>query len=122
MMKYIKHRKSLASESKSKDKNKKAGDVTPSSVHLHSSSEESSATPAGYGDSSSVATLTEDKVAQLIVSQIANLSESFATFVEVSFANIQAVIDDKLASHSNLFNRSFSAPLPVLVQPSPSQG
>ena len=49
----------------------------------------------------------EDRVAQLIATQMASLSESFATSMEVSFANIQSVIDDRLASYSN---PSFSAP------------
>ena len=51
--------------------------------------------------------------------QMASLSESFATSMEVSFANIQSMIDDTLAIYSNL---SFSAPSPVPVRPSPSQG
>ena len=84
-----------------------------------SSSEESSAAPLGSGGSSSVNPLTEDRVAQLIATQMASLSESFATSMEVFFANIQSLIDDRLASYSN---HSFSAPSPVPVQSSPSQG
>ena len=40
--------------------------------------EESSAAPSGSGGSSSVNPLTEDRVAQLIATQMASLSESFA--------------------------------------------
>ena len=108
MVKYVKHMKSLASKSKSKAKSKKSVDVMPSSMRSRSSSEDSSAAPSGSGDSFSANPLTEDRVAQLIASQMSKLSESFATSMEVSFANIQSMIDNRLASHANMSNHSFS--------------
>ena len=39
---------------------------------------------------------------------MSKLSESFATSMEVSFANIQSMIDDRLASHVNVSDRSLA--------------
>ena len=122
MLEYMKHRKSLVSKSKSKDKSKKAGDATPYRVRSRSSSEASSAVPSGSGGSSSVNPLTEDRVAQLTATHMASLSESFATSMKDSFANIQSMIDDMLASYSQVSNPSFSVPSPGPIRSYSSQG
>ena len=52
------------------------------------------------------------------------LSSSFATSMEASFANIQSLIDDRLNSYvsQDVNNVSLSAPSPVPVYQVPSQG
>ena len=68
MTKHVKHMKSLASNSRSRSKAKKPGEVNTSSVKSCSSYEDSCATPSGFGDLVSVVGLTEARVEQLISS------------------------------------------------------
>ena len=70
MTKYVKHRKSLLSKSRSRSKDKKPSEVNTSSVRSRSFSEDSCAIPAGPGDSGSVSGISEARVDQLISSQV----------------------------------------------------
>ena len=78
MSKYVKHRKSLVSKSRSRLKDKKPWEVNTSDVRSRSSSEDSCATPAGSRDAGSVTGLTETRVEQLITSQLRKLSDFLA--------------------------------------------
>ena len=59
---------------------------------------ESSANTTGLASSSSTG-VSEERVFEIVNSQFARLSSSFAASMEASFANIQSLIDDKLSNY-----------------------
>ena len=110
MTKYVKHRKSLLSKSRSRSKDKKPSEVNTSSVRSRSSSEDLCATPAVSGDSDFVSGISEARVDQLISTQINKLSVSFAASMEASFVAVRHMIDDKLGNMQMLPTFLFQPP------------
>ena len=55
---------------------------------------------------------------------MSQLSNSLAASMEASFVNMETLIDGRISHHvsQDVPNRSFTAPSPVLVRQSPSQG
>ena len=90
MCKYLKHQKPLEIKSRSRKAKKPSdGKSDPGS---HSTFGEPSANATGPASSSS-AGVSEDRMFEIVNSQFAQLSSSFAASMEASSANIQSLIE-----------------------------
>ena len=119
MNKYIKHRKSLDFKSRKSKKCKK------DESRFRSSSGDSNVTPLGsLGSHSQGGGLSESRVVDMISTSMSQLSNSLAAAMEASFINMESLIDSRISQHfrQDTNNASFSAPSPVPVRQSPSQG
>ena len=84
MNRYVKHMKSLATNSRSLAKSKRSLNVKTSEVRSRSSSGDSGATPSSSEESVPASLVTEARVAELISSHMSHLSTSFAASMEAS--------------------------------------
>ena len=68
--------------------------------------------------------ISEARILESISTSMSQLSDSLAASMEASFINMETLIDDRIFHHvsQDVPNRSFTAPSPVPVRQSPSQG